>query len=234
MKIKYITLLLIILTVAPLTAQNKYFAGVSGSYLMPMGELSKRFKPGMGGSVYFGKEVSEKWAWSGRIEYYKFDTPNDEKLIFERQYLIGTEEKAFNYQIKNLKMDLTVTGVAINADYNLVKSDLIKTDLHFSFGVYNWIFNRDAYRDSLFAPDTAGVNKLMEDLKVPSLRQEDWSGGFTVGAELDIKIIDPVWFTLAANYRAVVGELWATLKLGLENVSMLQSGEIRAGFRAEF
>lgn len=215
-------------------AQGKWSAGLGFSYLSPVGELKNRFSPGYSTSAFFTKEVSAKWSWSGKFEYVIFDKLNEDKMFVNREYLIGTQQKTFTYPIKSLRMDLKAYGAAVQADYYLLRDSWYETKLNLGFGVYYWKFSRGSYSDSLIAPDTAGVNKLQEVLAVPSLDQEDWSGTFNVGVELGVQVFDPVWFSVSANYKNILGELWSTLKLDFENVASMQMIELKANLRARF
>lgn len=229
---KIFTLLLLLST--GLLAQGKLIAGANFSYLAPIGELKNRFSPGYGTSVFFGKEVSAKWSLSGKVEYLIFDKVNEDKMNIKREYLIGTEEKSFSYPIKSLKMDLKAYGASLQADYHLLRGSWYDVKLNLGFGIYRWNFSRGSYTDSLFAPDTAGVSKLQEALQVPTLDQDDWSGTFNVGAEFGVQIIEPLWFSVSANYKNILGELWSTLKLDFENVASMQMFDLKATIKARF
>lgn len=229
---KIFTILLLLST--GLLAQGKYFAGAGYSYLTPVGELKNRFSPGYGASVFFGKDMSAKWTLSGKLEYLVFDKINEDKMNIKREYLIGTQNKSFTYPIKSLKMDLKAYGASFQADYHILRDTWYDVKLNLGFGIYKWNFSRGSYSDSLFAPDTAGVSKLQEALQVPTLDQDDWSGTFNVGAEFGVQIVDPLWFSISAGYKNILGELWSTLKLDFENVASMQMIDIKASLRARF
>ncbi|MBN8544811.1 MAG: hypothetical protein J0L60_01655 [Ignavibacteria bacterium] len=229
---KIFTILLLLST--GLLAQGKYFAGAGYSYLTPVGELKNRFSPGYGASVFFGKDMSAKWTLSGKLEYLVFDKINEDKMNIKREYLIGTQNKSFSYPIKSLKMDLKAYGASFQADYHIFRDTWYDVKLNLGFGIYKWNFSRGSYSDSLFAPDTAGVSKLQEALQVPTLDQDDWSGTFNVGAEFGVQIVDPLWFSISAGYKNILGELWSTLKLDFENVASMQMIDIKATLRARF
>jgi len=229
---KIFTILLLLST--GLLAQGKYFAGAGYSYLTPVGELKNRFSPGYGASVFFGKDMSAKWTLSGKLEYLVFDKINEDKMNIKREYLIGTQNKSFSYPIKSLKMDLNAYGASFQADYHIFRDTWYDVKLNLGFGIYKWNFSRGSYSDSLFAPDTAGVSKLQEALQVPTLDQDDWSGTFNVGAEFGVQIVDPLWLSISAGYKNILGELWSTLKLDFENVASMQMIDIKATLRARF
>ncbi|KAB2909815.1 MAG: hypothetical protein LC102_12685 [Ignavibacteriales bacterium] len=230
---KKIFIVVLLLTTGVL-AQGKWAAGAGGSFLVPMGELENRFSPGYGASLFATNEVSEKWAWSGKVEFLTFNKLNEDKMNIKREYLIGTEQKTFTYPIKSLEMDLKAYGVAVQADYFIVKNQMFETKLNLGFGIYNWQFKRGSYKDSLYVNDTTGAQMLQELLDVPRLDQEDWSGTINAGVEFGIKVFDPVWFSVSANYKNMLGELWSTLKLDFENVASMQMIELKATVRAKF
>jgi hypothetical protein len=230
---KKLVTLFVFLSVS-IIAQGKFSAGAGFSYLMPVGELAYRFNPGIGTSVFFSKDVSEVWTWTGKLEYMVFDKINEDNMQMKREILIGTESKTFVYPIKNLKMDLKAYGASVQADYSFFKNSFLESKINIGFGIYKWNFSRGSYTDSLFAPDTASVIRLQELLVVPALDQEDWSGTFNVGAELDVQVFDPVWFGISVNYKNILGELWSTLKLDFENVASMQMIEFKATLRARF
>ena len=79
-----------------------YFAGGGVSYLMPVGSLANRYKPTIGGSIYFGKSVSEKWSWYGKVEYFKFDKENTEKLFLTAHLLFEDVTDKYKLPIPKL------------------------------------------------------------------------------------------------------------------------------------
>jgi hypothetical protein len=103
------------------------------------------------------------------------------------------------------------------------------------FGFVNWVHTRGAYYDSLFV-DSASTGHLVKaaDLAVPANRQGDWSGTVNLGLDVAVKMVDPLWLVAGVDYKLIVGELWQTLDLDLENVAGMQFVAIRVGLRAEF
>ncbi len=79
-----------------------------------------------------------------------------------------------------------------------------------------------------------GINYDAVILKVPALKQLDWSGGFNLGLQLSSRIIEPIWLELTTNYKAIIGELWATLDLDLDNISVFQMYEVKLSLKAMF
>jgi hypothetical protein len=229
-----ILLQILILFSMNLFAQDKiYFAGLSGSYFIPVGSLSYRFKPDGGFSLFAGYKSSESWEWFGKFEYLSFMKENRDKLKLKRNVNLGGSEEILEFDLPKLETDLKIYGLSANANAKILDFDFFRSDLTFGFGIYRWESGRSGYFDTLRV-ERSGVTYDAVILKVPPLKQLDWSGGFNVGINLSTKIIDPIWFEVNANYKAVIGELWATLDLDLENVSVFQMYEIRAGLKARF
>jgi hypothetical protein len=217
-----------------LIAQEKmYFAGLSGSYLIPVGSLSYRFKPDGGVSLFTGYKSSERWEWFGKFEYISFMKENRDNLKIKRNVNLGGTEETLIFDLPELETDLKIFGISANANANILDLDFFKSDLTFGFGIYRWESGRSGYFDTLRV-DRSGITYDAVILKVPPLKQLDWSGGFNVGLNISTKIIEPLWFEFNANYKAIIGELWATLDLDLENVSVFQMYELRAGIKARF
>lgn len=228
---KYLLIFLFLSTLS-IAQSQKYFADAGVSYLMPVGGLKDRFNPALSYSASFGGFSSESWSWAGKIEYLNFDKINPDNQILTREFVIDNNRQNFTYPIKNLQMTLKSYGASVVGAYTVAGNDFFNARFNFGFGISKWEFARSAYSDSLYAPDSTGTQRLQENLIVPSLDQADWSGAVMAGLEFNVKVYDPVWITLAANYKAIIGELWATLKLDMENVSMMQMGEIRLSVKA--
>lgn len=212
-------------------SQNKpYFFGFGGSYLIPTGSLTSRFSTAGGLNLFYGYKSSDKWEWFGRIEYLNFNKENREKLKIKRNVNLGGTEVIKTFDLPKLETDLKIYGVSANSNARLFDYDFFNGDITFGFGIYRWESFRSQYFDTLRV-DTMGTTYDAVILKVPALKQMDWSGGFNIGLSLSTKVIDPIWFEIAANYKAIIGELWATLDLDLENISVFQFFEIRAGFK---
>jgi hypothetical protein len=233
------TIFLISLTVLPNTlfAQDEgaFVAGANGEMYIPIGTLSQRYKNTYGGSVYFGREVSEDWTWVGKIEYFKYDKMNTDNAFVTRSVKVEGVDTKLTYPLPKLKMDLEVIGLSANASYNFINEGILRTDLELGFGVYRWIHHRGAYYDSLYA-DTAGSGSpvVIDRIKVPSKTESDWNGGLTLGIGVDVAFYKPLSFYASANYKIIIGELWPALALNLENVSSLQMVEVKVGLRARF
>lgn len=232
-KARILTLLLIASACITLIyPQNKRFVVTAGgSYLAPIGTLGDRLKPTTGGSIGFGQEAGNTWTWIGKFEYFKFSKVNQEKLFIKRKITTDNVEKEYTIPIPDLVMDLEVGGVSANAIIKVADYKFITANVNIGFGIYNWRSMRSAYYDSLYVVGDSSSMIFAGYLDVPAKEQMDWSGGITAGVTIDVNIYEPVWLTFGANYKVIMGELWPTLKLDLENVSGFQMGEVHAGLK---
>ncbi len=216
--------------------ENKVIIGAGTVYNLPVGNLSTRFKGALGGMIYAGAAVSDDWTWVGKFEYFELNTLNSSKLYKKVEVQnINSAKQIFQFPLNKLSMKFKAAGLSAEAKLNLLRSDLLETNFNFGFGFYYWDNYRSAYKDTLFA-DTSGNGKLAQValLDVPANRQTDWSGALNLGLDFSIHLFSPVWLNVGADYKLIIGELWPTLALDLENVSGLQFISFRAGLKVDF
>ncbi len=235
------TYILILLSLLPfvfntIKAQdNTYFTGVNGSYYLPIGSLADRFKPTYGGSFSFGRVINSDVEWYGKAEYFKFDKVNYEKAFITRDLTFSDVKKTYTMALPKLEMSLEIIGISANVNFNIIRAEIFEGNINCGFGIFRWIGKRGEYYDSLLVDTTGNGNFTLGQLvSVPSIDQADWSGGFNIGIDANIKIIGPVWFNVAGNYKVVVGELWPSLALDIENVSTFQMIDARVGIKVRF
>ena len=232
---KFLTAAIIILLNTMVFGQNKFVAGVEGNYYKPIGTLSSWFEPTAGGSIEFGKDVSETWTWTGKFQYYKFNQGNEDEFFIKSELEVGKETQTFKIPLPDLEVELEIFGLSANANYHFFKNNYVYSDMQFGFGIYRWFSKRGEYYDSLYVDTTGtGEMKLAETLEVPQIKQKDWSGGFDIGLEVGTEILKPVSIYLGANYKVVVGEIWQALALNMENISSFQMLNLRVGVRYKF
>ncbi len=206
-------------------------AGAAGLYELPLGSLHDRFLAAAGGMIFAGVEVSPQLTWIGKFEYAEFTTLNSDKLKKSVTIGAGIGAQKVQLPLPKLTMDLTTATVTAEAQMGLLRSDAADVNGVIGFGFTNWVHHRGAYNDSLFVNDGSGTPVKAAVLSVPAIRQEDWSGTFNLGLEVTAQIVEPLWFSAGANYKLIVGELWQTLDLDLENVAGMQFLSLRAGLK---
>lgn len=239
---KKFTITIILLLTSLINAQKLNFvAAVDGNYYLPIGTLSERFDPTYGIAVSFGKEVSKDWTWTGKIEYFKFDKVNSNKLKVNKKIPVGSNTENFEIPINDLKTSLEIVGLSANAAYKAIEIGDFRTDITFGFGVYRWYSPREKYElyfeqnTKSFYRDTAGISGSFNNiLNVPSITQSDWSGGFNFGLNFNYTVLDKLSFYAGAEYKAVLGELWQALALNLENIAGFQMLNFKAGVSYKF
>ncbi len=221
-------------SVSMLAQQQSTIVGAAVVYELPIGSLHDRFLGAAGGMVFAGAEMSSKLTWIGKIQYTEFSTMNSDALKKSVTLGQGIGAQKVILPLPKLTMDLKTTSVTAEAQMSLFRSEFADVNGVAGFGFTNWVNTRGAYNDSLFVNDAVtGLPTKVAALAVPAIRQEDWSGTVNLGVELTAKIIDPLWFTFGADYKLIVGELWQTLDLDLENVAGMQFVSIRAGVKAK-
>ncbi len=215
-----------------MSQENPVIIGANVVFDLPVGTLGDHFKGAAGGMIYAGKQISESWTWVGKFEYFELSDLNSSKLYKTIELQNNGTQQKYKFPLTKLRMKLKAAGLTAEARLNIIRSSLIETNLTLGFGFYYWENNRQPYSDSLFA-DTSGTGQkiLLNALVVPGNTQTDWSGGVNLGFDFSIKIIEPVWINIGADYKLIVGEIWPALALDLENVSGMQFFSFRAGLK---
>jgi hypothetical protein len=238
MNVKWLIIVLpALLMAAPLArAQDgAIVAGLSAVYTTPVGSLHNRFEGSPGGMAFIGKQISSDWTWIGKCEYFELTRINSSKLIKTVGIQEGGSARQYQVPLSKLSMKLKAVGLTAEAILNLLRLSSVETNVHVGFGFYYWDNYRSRYYDSLFVQSAnSGSTIKVADLAVPENRQSDWSGSVNLGCDLDVKAVDPVWFTLGVDYKLIVGELWQALDLDMEGVSGMQCLSFRAGVRVHF
>ena len=235
-KLSFVILMALCGAVPSAWSQNEVIvAGGGAAYNLPVGSLHYRFNGSLGGMVFIGEEINSNWTWIGKFEYFELANLNESKLIKTVNIQEGTATNQYQVPLNKLSMKLKAAGLTAEAILNLLRLSSMEAKAHIGFGFYNWDNYRSNYVDSLFVRSVAtGSLMKIANLAVPENRQTDWSGTLNLGCDLNVRTFDPVWITLGADYKLIIGELWQTLDLDLENVSGMQLLSFRAGVRVNF
>lgn len=205
--------------------------GVEGGIAIPLGGLSDRLKPGWSGAVLLRPASDEKPRWGARLEMLSFTEENREALVLKRKKEIAGVEQVFGLPLAGLEVSVQAVGLLATGTFPVFASEFVEADAGFGFGFYRWTSLRGAFRDTLIA-DSLGTPVTLAILNVPENRQQEWSGGFELGADVRVRAFEPVWFSLGVRYKMIIGELWPALALDMENVSGLQMLDVRLGLHA--
>jgi hypothetical protein len=227
---------LFLLSVSLFAQAGEYLARAEAMYLYPLGTLHQRFTGTVGVTAAFGKQTSPNTVWLGRVEYYKFNKLNTDELYFKRIRTINKREYEFKEPLKHIDMHLESAGASAELQYSLFSTFSFSLKLIGGFGVYYWQSLRGPYKDSVKVrvpngnvTGTQDTVILLETFNIQGSQQFDWSGGAYSGLEAEYQIYESLWINASAQYKAVIGEIWQTLKIDLENVAVMQMAVIKAG-----
>ena len=177
-------------------AESKDFGswhfGFGHRYSLPMGSLGNWFSSGDSWGFSLGYEKNSKGRWSVFLESVAFEKENKNRLFY-----------------KDIELSLRLYGCGFERAYifpSIVK--FINPLVVGRVGIYRWFSLRGEY-------DTG-------ELFVPERRQKDWSWGFNIGVGMKFSAFRRVYFESDFCFRMVVGELWPSLALRLEDVSSFQ------------
>lgn len=210
-----------------------FLIGGEGNALFPVGELNKRFTNTFGYAVSFREAHNNNPRWGGFVEFAVMDDENRDKLFVKRKDTLNAVERDLVFPLKDFGMSFDYYGVGVSANYSIVSGTMIDVNGRISFGIYRWTFSRDAYFDSIMV-DTGSVAprmKLIDVIRVPASKQQDWSGGIDIGIESDIVAFAPFIVSAGVRYKIILAELWPALALDMENVSGIQSAQITVGLK---
>jgi opacity protein-like surface antigen len=204
--------LLLLLGCAPLAAAQDVGAwrvGAAGSFVQPTQGMADRFAGLATGSVGVGQWIGEGLFLEGRIEHYAFSQGT---VVFRAPI----EGEDVNPDLLGLGLDLT--GGAVHVQRSLFSRWGLRPFATGGIGMYHWQERRTAYEDE---------HRSVDALERPS----QWSAGFHAGLGTEVLVARQVALHAGAHYSVVMGELWPTLALGLENVSTFQFVNVSLGVR---
>jgi opacity protein-like surface antigen len=180
-----------------------------GIYIIPVGGFSGWFDKHYSGTIYLGQVRGKNSFLFGGIEFYKFYKENEDKLYY-----------------KDLNLELKIYGVSAEYRHSLIDFYFVNLYGVLGTGLYRWFGLRGEYsiRDS--------VGNVID--YVAERRYQDWSAGFGGGVGVEFKIVKNLSLNLNARYKIIVGEMWQTLVLRLEQASGFQWLGIQAGLQVKF
>lgn len=236
MKLVISALLVALIGAFPARAQDRaVVAGLGAMYTVPVGSLHSRFEAAPGGMVFLGKQISADWTWIGKCEYFELTKLNAGTLVKTANIQEDGTTRQYQAPLSKLSMRLKAVAFTAEAQLNLLRLSSLETSIHAGFGFTYWDNFRGMYYDSLFVQSaSSGSTIKIANLAVPENRQSDWSGCLNLGCDLHVNLVDPVWVTVGADYKLIVGELWQALDLDLESVSGMQCLSFRAGIGVRF
>jgi opacity protein-like surface antigen len=195
-------------------ADNRFSVSVEATMVQPVFGLRDRFdahpswQAGVGRWLEDGRSYVEL-----RFETYGFA---------QRQgVVLRADTLRPDYDVEALGMSLDMLGGGLYLQRNLRTTGFARPFLLGGITLHHWEETRAAYQD--------------DNLDVPVLaRPAQWSAGFTGGLGSEFYVMPRLAVNVGGNYSIVMGELWPTLVLGLENVSTFHYLSVGLGLRTYF
>lgn len=199
---------LLLLLIPACFSYSQFSFSLEGVYIQPVGGFSGWFDRHYSGTIYAG-EVKNGSFLAGRFEFYRFYRENMDKLFY-----------------KDLELELKVYGLGVEYRQMLEKFYFVNFYALLGAGIYRWFGVRGEY----FFRDSTGnvIDYISEN------RQQDWSAGFSGGLGVGINVLKNLSINLNARYQIIVGEMWQTLALRLEQASGFQWIGVQAGVQFRF
>lgn len=218
------------------TAQGTQFSiAASGTGLLPAGGLANRFLRTNGANLGVAWYKPGGSYWSGEFEYFLFDEENRDRLTVRKIATVEGIDKEFVFPLSDIEMKLEVAGASAHIHFPVLTEEFLQAELTAGFGMYRWFGVRGSFSDTLTADTSiAGPPLRVAIINTPEIRQQDWSGGVSMGVAVNVPVIEPLSFEFSARYKLIFGELWPSLVIDLENISGFQIVELKAGVRATF
>lgn len=190
-------------------SQAQISIATEGIYIVPVGGFSGWFDKHYSGTIYIGRLSQENSFVSGRVEFYKFYRENTKKLFY-----------------KDLNLELKLYGIGVEYRHAFLKFYFLNFHGVIGTGLYRWFGLRGEY----FFKDSEGniIDYISER------RYRDWSAGFWGGGGVEMRVMRNLSLNLSARYQIIVGEMWQTLALRLEQASGFQWVGIQAGAQVRF
>lgn len=204
-------LLVAVLGTAECRAQGsdqRYGVLIEGQFVQPTPQLSDRFGSLVTGAVGVGRWADETTYWEARLQRFAFRKGNVALVP-------DTTRPAID--LDSLELSLDIFGGGLFVHRRVGRLGALRPYASAGAGLYRWTDTRGAYR--------------AEQVNVPEERRGQWSAGFHAAVGTEFYVMPRIAFNAALDYTIIMGELWPTLRLGLENVSTFQFATARVGLR---
>ncbi|MGC8654809.1 MAG: outer membrane beta-barrel protein [Candidatus Kryptoniota bacterium] len=208
---------MIFLALIPCTAfaQRSGDWTVSGTvyYAQPLGSLNSFFVGAPAFALKVGQFTDQNLLWEIKLESISFTNTNKNSL---------------NQLVRDIPLELKIYGAAAEMTYFLNTAGRLKPYVIGSAGMYRWFYNRGSHY-------AIGIGNSLDSTHfLPSFKLSDWSAGFSLGSGADYEIATRLSVYADLRYQLIVGEIWQTLSLGMDNVSTMQMGTVSIGIRYKF
>ncbi len=186
----------------------QFSSSIEAIYIQPVGGFSNWFDSHYSGTIYIG-QARDGGFIAGKLEFYKFYRENTKKLFY-----------------KDLELELKIYGLGVEYRHTLGKFYFVDFYGLLGTGIYRWFGVRGEY----FFKDSEG--NIID--YIDANRQQDWSAGFCGGFGIGVNVLKNLSLNVNARYQIIVGEMWQTLALRLEQASGFQWVGAQAGIQVKF
>jgi opacity protein-like surface antigen len=202
----------------PAEAQERSRIGVfvQGVGVQPIFGLNERFDPHATFSVGVGQWMPDALTYV-EVRYQQYSFGQRDQVTLREDTLRPA------YDTSVLGMGLEMRGAGVFMQRSLSAGRAFRPFLLGGITLHHWEESRAEVFD-----EEIGLN-------VPMLeRPNQWSAGFTGGVGSEFYLMRSAALNVGVNYSIVMGELWPTLALGLENVSTFHYVTAGVGLRYYF
>lgn len=188
-----------------------WHVSAAGTFVQPTFGMADRFGSLATGRVGVGRAAGAR-VTEARLERFAFR---------QGQVRLRAETQGPEIEVEQFDLALTLTGGSVHVQQRVREVGAVQPYVGGGIGLYYWQEQRAAYDDSFRT--------------VPALdRPAQWSAGFHAGTGAALALTPQAALDLGVAYHVVLGELWPTINLGLENVSTFQFATVSAGVRYAF
>jgi len=211
--LRKITFLILLPWVALAQQNGDWTASAATYYAQPLGSLNSFFVGAPAFVIKVGQYTEPNLLWEVKFEGISFTEANKSSL---------------NALVRDISLDLKVYGGAAEMTYFLNTVSRLRPYITGSAGMYRWFYTRGSHY-------AIGIGNSLDSTHfLPSFRLADWSAGFSMGAGADYEIAMRTSIYADLRYQLIIGEIWQTLSLDMDNVSTMQMGRLSVGVRYRF
>lgn len=226
---------------AQVVSRGQSAVTLNGGYSVPVGELSKRFEGTYNLDIGYIYGFSNFSAVEFRVVTGKYDKLSDNPRKIT--YVINTIPTTYTLP-PDLKHYYRYTGLSISMIPNIISSGSIQLYGLLGLGYYRFDYYRSAFRSYIrfYQPgdpkfqdyhyETDAKGNLVKPY--PYKHITEWSWGVNGGLGFGIKLSSNAVIDLKARWEVILGDLWPTIFLGLEQVRPIQNVQLTGGIKFIF
>jgi len=209
---------------------------VNGGYSHPLGTLAERFKGTYNVDAGYLYGLSTNMSAEIRVVYGKFDKLTDDPTPYTQE--VNNIPTAFTIP-PELEHWYRYVGLTPSLMLGLGSSS-VKPYIVFGTGVYRYDWYRGPAR-AYVRWNNAGDWQTFRDpltgqmiAPYASKHITQWQWGLNGGAGIAFPIAANAVIDIRARYEAILGDIWATLYMGMEEVRPIQNLQLTGGIKFMF